>query len=102
MAWTSVLPTPFSPKITSTMAEPPISAPIWKPMTEMTGINALRSAWRKTTRRSHGALGAGGPDVVLLQDLQHHRARHAHQDGHELQAMAATGRAIWLRLPSGS
>ena len=71
------VPTPGQAKIVSVSTAPPNRLPTCRPITVITGISALRSACSPTTRQRRQPLGARRAHVVLVQHLQHRRARHA-------------------------
>src|SRR3989442_376951 len=56
IASTTSLPIPGHAKIDSVITAPPSSVPICRPSTVSSGIVALRSAWRRTTRGSPSPL----------------------------------------------
>ena len=55
------------------------SAPSCSPITVVTVIRLLRSAWLPTTRRLAQPLGARRPDVVRAERVEHRRAHLPHQ-----------------------
>ena len=55
---------PCQPNTISVMMAPPSTAAKSRAMTVVTGISALRSTWRKSTRRGLRALGPRQADVV--------------------------------------
>ena len=69
---------PGMTKICSMMTAPPMRSGAWRPISVTTGMSALRSAWRVTTGPLAQPLRPRGPDVVLAQHLEHHRACQAH------------------------
>ena len=84
------------------MAEAPISVPSWKPTTVITGISALRSAWRDTTTLLRSPLARAvrtkswpSTSSIVVRVIRITIAIN-------WMASASAGRIICCRLPNGS
>ena len=80
MSRTSIWPTPGRLKTSSMTTTPAIRLAICTPITETTGIAALRRPWTHQRLGAPESLGPGRADVVLVEHVERRGAHEAQQD----------------------
>ena len=90
---------PGRPKITSTMAAPPISAAHLRADDRYDRDQRVAHACPKTTGSWSDALGARGADEILVEHFEQAGARHAHYNRQRASDSANAGSAIWVEIP---
>ncbi len=108
---TTSRPTPGQEKTTSTITAPPSRKPICRPASVVTGISALRIAWRSRIFDSFRPFGSRGSHVVRLQYVDHARSEQARErpgvddaerHGRHDQRLPRSGAALRPRPETGS